>query len=105
MTKQIDTLLKDRGHEYGDAWYIGGEAIGFLKGPLDELIRKAPQYTYSWIMILNKLIRACATPYNIDHWKDIQGYAQLVADDIYDNNHKWKETANSVPEESSGAGS
>lgn len=91
MNTPIKSLLKDREEEYGDAWFVGGETLGFLQGPLGGLIRKAPQYAYAWITILNKLIRACKTPYEIDHWVDIQGYAKLVADDIHDNKHKWKE--------------
>lgn len=91
MSTQIKSLLKDRDEEYGDAWKISGDAVGFLQGPFGALVRKAPQYAYAWLMILNKLIRATKTPYDIDHWVDIQGYAKLVADDIYDENHKWKE--------------
>lgn len=101
MSEQIDTLLQERDVLYGDAWKISGCTLQSLRLPFTELIRKAPQYVFAWVMILNKLIRACKSPYEIEHWKDIQGYAQLVADDIYDENHKWKETTESVPGSSS----
>jgi hypothetical protein len=38
-------------------------------------------YSFAWQMILNKLIRAMASPENADHWKDIQGYCQLVLEE------------------------
>lgn len=108
MIKQIGTLLKDRDEEYGDAWLISGDTVGYLQGPFGSLIRKAPQYAYAWFMILNKLIRACKTPYDIDHWVDIQGYAKLVSDNIYNENHKWKEqqdgTEGGTPDTKSDAG-
>ncbi len=104
MNTPIKSLLKDRENEYGGAWKVTGETIGFLQGPLGELLRKAPFYAFAWTMILNKLIRACATPYNIDHWLDIQGYAKLVADDIHDNNHKWKEQPGETSTDADSAG-
>ncbi len=91
MNEQIESLLKDRDEEYGDAWKTSGEILHTLSEHLNELIRKAPQYVYAWLMILNKLIRACRTPYNMDHWIDIQGYAKLVSDDIHREDHRWKE--------------
>lgn len=91
MNKPIDTLLKDRDEEYGNAWKVSGNITSALRAEFDDLLRKAPQYAYAWMMILNKLIRATMTPYDIDHWIDIQGYAKLVSDDIHNENHRWKE--------------
>jgi len=39
-------------------------------------------YSFAWEMILNKLIRAMASPEKEDHWKDVQGYAQLVLESL-----------------------
>lgn len=91
MNTPIKSLLKDRDDLYGDAWKVGGLILGTLMPQLANLIRVAPEYAYAWIMILNKLVRATKSPHEMDHWKDIEGYAKLVSDDIYNRNHKWKE--------------
>lgn len=45
------------------------------------------QWTYKMetVLILTKLVRSLTSPNWYDHWVDIQGYAQLVLDQI------WKE--------------
>jgi len=75
-------LVQSRDDEYGGAWKLHGLVIGLLLPQFIPFAQKNPKYQFPWELILNKLLRALASPKNIDHWKDIQGYAQLVIDDI-----------------------
>lgn len=72
---EIDKLLGDRDSRYGKSWLTTNQIINFLWMRMPELI--ASDLGFNWIMILNKLIRALATPKDREHWIDIVGYAQL----------------------------
>lgn len=82
----IRSLIHERDEAYGSAWKVTGswliELIGNLPVNKPNILRTP--YLFAWIMILNKLHRALATPKDIDHWRDIAGYAQLVIEDIED---------------------
>lgn len=82
----IDGLLAERGREYGDAWLLTGEVVSFLmekRGAttLAGLIFET-SYLYPWITALCKLIRILQSPTKVDHWRDIAGYATLVAEHL-----------------------
>lgn len=82
-----DHLLEARGLEYADAWIVTSEVVGFLMehghfNVLGRLIGRDAPYLYAWITVLCKLIRALNTPRKADHWRDIAGYAILVAEHI-----------------------
>jgi len=75
-------LIDKRNSDYGDAWKTHGLVAQLLLPQLAAFLQKWPAYYFSWTMILNKLIRALTTPENVDHWRDIQGYAQLILNDL-----------------------
>jgi hypothetical protein len=78
--KKIDGLVQERGEQYGEAWKVTGKAVEFFSQYTKRL--EATLYWFPWLMILNKLVRILFSPNVVDHWKDIQGYAQLVIDDL-----------------------
>lgn len=78
---QVRDLIRNRDKEYGSAWITSSRALDSI--PSDLWFRfqvSCMELLYSWIIIHNKLFRILASPRNIDHWKDIAGYAQLVVD-------------------------
>jgi len=78
----LDKLLEEKGAAYGKAWAVEGQLLTPLVVPLSLLLKNFPEAWYPWIIIFNKLIRALTTPRNADHWRDIAGYATLVADHL-----------------------
>jgi hypothetical protein len=81
----IQGLLKERGSEYGKAWYDAGAILQIFNEEIysSNLFKFTP-YGHNWVLILSKLCRALSSPNNTDHWKDIIGYCQLILDDIDD---------------------
>ena len=82
----IQRLLKERGRQYGDTWKLAGEVVHYISLDNFKALLDTP-YTHNWVQILGKLIRALFSPANPDHWRDIAGYATLVADDIIGRTH------------------
>lgn len=80
----IRNMLDNRDVKYGQSWLVTGKLMPLLK--LDRIINQG--LFFAWIMILNKLMRAMTTPDDIDHWKDIAGYAILVADHLGGTNEQ-----------------
>jgi len=85
VTTQTENLLNNREKTYGKSWYITGIILGVLKIGDTVLAQACPEYLFSWILILNKLIRALTSPFDEDHWDDIIGYATLVRNDMSSN--------------------
>lgn len=78
----VTKTLEQRGEEYGEAWLVAGTIMTHLQTVrLIEGILSTP-YAHNWVLILSKLIRACRSPNNPDHWRDIAGYATLVLERI-----------------------
>lgn len=80
MADEIQQLLDERQETHGDAWLIAGQFLAALDYLLVEI--KKTGYYFSWIMIFVKLIRAAANPTFTDNWRDIEGYARLVRNDL-----------------------
>jgi len=78
----MSNIVDDREETHGNAWALMGVALQPLIPELIKLIQKHPKYVFAWFMILNKLIRIFAKPDYVDHWIDIQGYAELIIRDI-----------------------
>jgi hypothetical protein len=78
----VDVILDERGKQYGDAWKITGAIVAHLARNYDMTVIMSSLYFFNWLIIMNKLVRAMATPGNEDHWLDIAGYAKLVAEDL-----------------------
>lgn len=76
--QSIRDMLNDRDPYYGEAWLTSGKIISTL--PLQSILESG--LAFSWMMILNKLVRALASPKDIDHWKDMAGYAILVVNHL-----------------------
>lgn len=80
----VKKLLDERGKSYGDAWWLAGMVTGVLFNHnvriFDRLI--ASFFLHNWVLILSKMMRILVTPYEAEHWKDIEGYARLVRDKI-----------------------
>lgn len=87
ISEEVDmpTQLTDqRQAEYQDAWSVTGELMAHphvLEG-LHRMTIEHPKLVYPWIQMLNKLIRALASPEKLDHYDDIIGYATLVRDSL-----------------------
>ncbi len=80
-SQSISDILEERGIEYGEAWLLTGL---YMEGHIEELETLMGQspFAFNWIMILNKLHRILASPYHVDSWKDIAGFATLVVDHL-----------------------
>lgn len=73
----VNDFLEQREEEYGPAWKTTGEIIQVIG--LEWMSRLDNSgFFFPWVMILNKLVRALASPNKLDHWVDIIGYATLV---------------------------
>lgn len=83
-------ITKGRNEMYKDAWKVTGDlcAHPHVLQRLFYLIRDHPPIFFPWVMILNKLVRALASPETIDHWDDIIGYATLVRDYLHPGTRK-----------------
>lgn len=75
----IHAFVASRDKAYDEAWLKTSKVMVFLG--VDRSAIWATSFSYAWLMILNKLIRAMATPENKDHWLDIQGYCQLILEE------------------------
>jgi len=75
---RVLVLVSERDEEYGASWLHTSKLLTWFyeHGLLFRIIHDSV-FLFNWIMILNKLVRALATPSNKDHWTDIQGYALL----------------------------
>lgn len=75
-------LIEERQITHGDTWKLMGSVIDALLPQIIDMIQKHPKYVWSWLMIASKLVRALFSPTSLEHWNDIQGYAQLVINDL-----------------------
>lgn len=75
-------LIEERQTTHGDTWKLMGPVMNVVLPQVIDMIQKHPKYVWSWLMIASKLIRALFSPLTLEHWNDIQGYAQLVIDDL-----------------------
>jgi hypothetical protein len=73
-----DKLLEERKREYGDAWILAGVWLNH-KAVRDSALFQESIFIHNFVLILSKMARALHSPYNVDHWRDIAGYATLVA--------------------------
>jgi len=80
-------IIDERNDVYGEAWSLHGIMLSACSSRLMDLLITQPKYFFAWNLIFNKLIRALATPLDEDHWIDIQGYAELVLQDIRRGKH------------------
>ena len=91
---QTKDVLEERGKQYGIAWKIASILVTWISlhtGPNEDkqeyqLKEDPPIYTslyfYPWMEIVGKIVRACWSPDNADHWRDIIGYATLILKDL-----------------------
>lgn len=87
---RIDNLLKTRGQDYGQAWLLAGKVWKLYHevviDPVTNLrltdIISESGFAHNWMIIQSKLARAMTTPFLEENWRDIEGYAKLVADYI-----------------------
>jgi hypothetical protein len=76
-------LIDNRQATHGDAWRMFGVVFNAFDTDLvATTFRRYPSMVFSWLMILNKLVRALYSPMEADHWKDIIGYATLWLDTL-----------------------
>lgn len=78
-------LVEQRQATHGDTWKLMGHVINLLLPQIIDMIQASPKYAWAWFMIASKLVRALFSPATIEHWQDIQGYAQLVLNDLETN--------------------
>jgi len=78
MNEGVKEVVEGRNKEYADAWARTGVLIAPIASEVNKLLVEYPQMYFSWMMILNKLLRVLGSPTNPDHWLDIEGYALLV---------------------------
>lgn len=80
----IDDLLARKQEAYGDAWKAASSVL-HDKVVLRAFVRfvvNCPEYVYTWLVIMSKMMRILTTPKDPEHWQDIAGYAQLVLNDL-----------------------
>lgn len=82
MTQTPKDLITERDKTYGVAWWMQGSWIQLVLPQVIDLVNNFPKYFFPWLLITNKCLRILKSPQELDHWKDIQGYAQLVIDDL-----------------------
>lgn len=73
-----EQLLDERQADYGNSHEVTGCLLRDIQPQLAHLLSHYPVLWFPWLMIFNKLIRALTSPTKIDHWADIQGYAELA---------------------------
>jgi len=83
----MKTLVEERQKVYGDANELTGQVCRLVIGGLVSLCTKYPVMFHPWIRILNKLFRILYSPTNVDHWVDMQGYAELVIQHLKGDSH------------------
>ncbi len=74
----INDLLEERGAEYGTSHVLAGKVIGLLADPFVALVHTAPELVHDWVLMLSKLIRILHSPYKLDSYDDLIGYAELA---------------------------
>lgn len=74
----IDKLLAEREEQYGNAWITAGVWLNSTSVRNSNLFRESI-FIHNFVLIMSKLARALHSPYKADTWKDIAGYATLVA--------------------------
>ena len=86
----IPGLVQERDKEYKGAWLVTGMMIAVhpVRVAYSNMLQNHPQYTYAWMIILNKLVRVLANPTHLDSWKDIAGYATLVVNHLEQKDKK-----------------
>ena len=84
----IQTLIAERQETHGDAFKWTDAIIGLLwRGKvLEPLILN--NMIFKWAMVLNKLMRAMFSPWVEEHWRDIQGWAELALTQIKEQNRE-----------------
>lgn len=70
-------LLEERKQSYGDAWIVAGMWL-CLSAVRESNLFKDSFFVHNFVLIMSKLARALHSPHNIDHWRDIAGYATLI---------------------------
>lgn len=83
----LDAVLDEREEQNGEF-----EVVSAISQELKEIFRKSKNYLRlnsmqreSIEMILHKVARICSgDPNHKDHWVDISGYSQLVAETLKD---------------------
>lgn len=78
MSEEISKLVEERNKAYGEAW----KATSLWIGENVDRLAATGDLAFPLIMIHNKLTRALASPGHLDHYRDIQGYAQLILDHL-----------------------
>jgi len=89
MEEQLDQImdfLSRRDLEYGSSWQLTSVTLFPLRNKIFDMFQKLPACLFNWILIFNKLLRCLADPRNIDHWKDMAGYALLIQKFLEENN-------------------
>lgn len=86
---EVNKLLEERGKEYGD-FVSFSKKSQYLK---DQLLTAPSRRNWTFFeaealdMIVHKIARICnGNPHNIDSWRDIAGYAQLVVNELENPN-------------------
>lgn len=80
LPNSMHAFVASRDKAYDNAWLKTSEVMRLLE--IEKTTIWQTPYSFAWQMILNKLIRAMATPENKDHWLDSQGYCQLVLEEL-----------------------
>lgn len=73
-------IVETKDFKYGQSWAIADEIIKLMGATIKPI--EDWQYLIPTVLIIVKVCRAIVSPWDKDHWIDIQGYAQLVVDAI-----------------------
>ena len=80
MSDSIKQLVDSRDKPYAEAWRKTGLLSYAAADEIAKLHKAFPEGWYTWVIILNKLLRILGDPMHIDSWRDIAGYATLVVE-------------------------
>lgn len=82
---ETQRLVDSRNERYADAWAKTGVVLEVVSTELNQLLVTRPRMYLPYVTIVCKLMRIFGSPDNPDHWRDIAGYATLVANDLEKN--------------------
>ena len=81
----VDKILNERHATYGTFYGVASIAVHLRNLILDEAFKRnktlSPDQEEAFVMIASKVARIVnGDPNHVDSWRDIAGYASLVAD-------------------------
>lgn len=78
----VQALIEAKRLEHGHTWELCGRIWALMISYARTHPEIVGKYWVPIFMVVFKACRALNNPHNSENWKDIQGYAQLVLEDL-----------------------